>query len=416
MRKKRTIKLIPIRFADVVPAFAGLVGKAALVSSFAAVWASELAIDYKHFVFDNARLELLISGVITVIAAALFANVSPPGTLAPLTVLVPMMAVWGVHPFYFSVLLGVIGIVLSLTGLFEKLVALSGPLVKVSITLAFGLSGVLMAGQKLYAFFAGETAALLLLAGVLCITYILACLADKKWLMIPAAALISLGVCALFGIRPVLSVPTDTLFLLPSQRWGTLWGIGLSADAVTVLKSLLFAVFASVLWSVDTVSVLAVSDAARKKTGSGVDMDIRKSFLIVSVRNLIGGIFGGAQTASIWRSYLIPLFEVNRGLRTSSLLMGSMALICALWGAPLALLTFPPVIWTVLLFGIFMPFLNTAVSAMREDKQRAASAAAIVFALAGVLTTPIVTWVAAFVSERVYRGIRKVKKREHRQA
>ncbi len=44
-----------------------------------------------------------------------------------------------------------------------------------------------------------------------------------------------------------------------------------NADAVTVLKSLLFAVFASVLWSVDTVSVLAVSDAARKKTGSGVD-------------------------------------------------------------------------------------------------------------------------------------------------
>lgn len=61
---------------DFIPALSVLIGKVALVSSFAFVWAEELAIFYPYFIFENVRIEIIIGSLITLgaTAAGIFVN------------------------------------------------------------------------------------------------------------------------------------------------------------------------------------------------------------------------------------------------------------------------------------------------------------------------------------------------------
>ena len=92
------IKNLEISYKDFIPALSGLIGKIALVSSFALVWAQELSITNPNFVLENVRIEILIGSIITLIAAIFYPNAAPAGTLAPLVVLLPVMSAFGVHP------------------------------------------------------------------------------------------------------------------------------------------------------------------------------------------------------------------------------------------------------------------------------------------------------------------------------
>lgn len=48
-------------------------------------------------------------------------------------------------------------------------------------------------------------------------------------------------------------------------------------------------------------------------------------------------------------------------IRSSSILLGILGIIAGITGVPIKILSFPPLIWTVLLFGIFIPFVSLGI-------------------------------------------------------
>ncbi len=400
--KKRLISPIHLKPIDFVPALSGLIGKTALVSSFAAVWAGSLQITNPNFVFENVRLEMLIGSVITLVAALLFPNIAPSGTLAPFIVLVPFMAAFGVHPFLLSIFVGVFGLLAIKTGLFEKLLALSGSISKTSLTLTFGIAGILLALKNLDRFYSNQRLHLyLLLAGLSLIYYILRN-KNKLWLMIPATATIAIVLSLSLRITPQSPATTISPPISPAYWWRNMWEIGFGLDPITILKTIPFAIFVIILWAIDTVSITTMQETSQTEEEK-VELNLNASFTITSFRNMIGGFFGGAQTGALWRSFLIPLFMVKRSLRPASILMGALGILVGITYYPIALLSFPPLVWSVLLYGIFLPFLMVGIKNLRGFHKKMDITFILLFVILGVSFSPIVTWILALSYEKLVK-------------
>jgi hypothetical protein len=404
---KRLISPIQLKPIDIVPALSGLIGKTALVSSFAAVWAGSLQITNPNFVFENVRLEMIIGSLITLIAALLLPNIAPSGTLAPFIVLVPFMAAFGVHPFLLSILVGVFGILAVKTGLFRKLLALSGSKSKTSLTLTFGISGILLSIKNLDRFYTGQRIPFILIIVSLSVIFYILRNKNKLWLMIPATATIALIISLSFGITPQSPATTASLPISPAYWWKNMWEIGYGFDPITILKTLPFAIFVIVLWAIDTVSITTMLEANQSE-GQNEELKLDTSFLITSIRNMIGGFFGGAQTGALWRSFLIPLFMVKRPLRPASILMGAIGILVGISYYPIALLSFPPLVWSVLLYGIFLPFLMVGLKNLGGLKNRLDVIVILLFMVVGVILSPILTWVLSLAYEKLVNRIRKI--------
>lgn len=394
-------------FLDLTPALSGLIGKIALVSSFALVWAKELGISTPNFVFENVRMEIFIGSVIILIAALIFHNIAPAGTLAPLIVLIPTMTDFGVHPLILSIWVGILGIVSVKTKVFERLIFMSSDICKTSLTLVFGVSGVILATQKLINFFGNRYIPLLCLLLTLATTYTLLFIYKKTWLMIPISAGVSLAFSWLFGIEIDASSPIKAIQLNPIYWWEDMWGIGFGLNMMTILKTLPFALFVVLLWTVDTVSIQAVINTDFKENEIKEEINIKHSFMVVSIRNMIGGLFGGAQTGSLWRSFLIPLYMMKRPLRHASIMLGILGIIAGITAAPIRILSFPPLVWSVLLFGIFIPFINTGIKNLKDTNSFIKKFIIVLLALFGIVFSPISTWFGGILFEKYGKRILK---------
>jgi len=392
---------------DLIPALGGLIGKVALVSSFALVWAKELDISTPYFVFENVRMEILIGSIITLIVALIFHNLAPAGTLAPLIVLIPTMANFGVHPLILSIMVGILGIISVKTKVFERLISISGDICKTSLTLVFGVSGVILATQKLINFFGNKYIPLLCLLLTLATTYTLLFICKKTWLMIPISAGVSLAFSWLFGIEIDTSTNIKAIQLNPIYWWEDMWGIGFGLNMMTILKTLPFALFVVLLWTVDTVSIQAVISTDFKENEKNEEINIKSSFMAVSIRNMIGGFFGGAQTSSLWRSFLIPLYMMKRPLRHASIMLGILGIFAGITAAPIRILSFPPLVWSVLLFGIFIPFINTGIKNLKDTNNFTQKFIIVLLAVLGIVFSPILTWVGGILFEKF--GKRSIK-------
>ncbi len=389
-----------INYTDLIPALSGLIGKIALVSSFAMVWAKELQIINANFVLENVRVEILVGSIITVIAAILFPKAAPAGTLAPLVVIVPQMVAFGVHPLILGSAVGVIGIVIVKIGIFKRLVELAGFICKTSLALCFGISGILMSAKKLYSFFNQNKKIFVVLIVVLILVYSILFYAKKSWLVIPIASIVAFVIPFLFHAG--FDVPTTNikLNLSPFYWWNDMWGIGFGLNGMTILKTIPFAFFVLLLWTIDTVSIQSIRDASYGPEDEIEPMDVEQSFLIVSIRNIVGALFGGAQTGSLWRSFLIPLYMVKRPMRVCAGILGITGIIASLTVLPIQILSYPPLVWSVLLFGIFMPFTVTAVSNIIQEGRWRIKLSVICFSLLGIGINPILTWICAVIYER----------------
>lgn len=397
INKKDSIKF---NLLDFIPALSGLIGKIALVSSFAYMWAIQLDISYPGFVFENVRLEIIIGGAITLIMALISHNTSPPGTLAPLVVLIPSMVSFGVHPLILSIQIGIFGIIFVKTKLFHKILDLAGNISKTSLALVFGISGTIFSLEKIADFFGSKLLPLIILILVLAIAFIVLHINKKSWLIIVAATVFSFVIPYIFGFRVIETIEYAAINFSPSYWWNDVWGIGFGLDFLTIIRTIPFALFAILLWAMDTVSVLAMIDESKGEEDKHNDIDIDKSFDVVSVRNLIGGVCGGSQTSSLWRSFLIPLYMVKRPLRFAAILLGTLCIIAGVTSEPIKYLSFPPLIWTILLFGIFLPFVITGIKSARKLQKPTDMIFIVAFTIVGVAISPIITWVCSIITEK----------------
>jgi len=395
------MKNLGISYKDFIPALSGLIGKIALVSSFAMVWAQELSITNPDFVLENVRIEILIGSIITLIASILYPNAAPAGTLAPLVVLIPVMSAFGVHPLILGITVGVFGILAVRSGLFKYLLDLSGFTCKTSITLTFGISGVWMSIQKLYAFFDGKKHVFWILTVVLIIVYLILFYFKKNWLVIPVISIFAFIIPELVGTGYTIIPVNLNLNLNPFYWWNDMWGIGFGLNGVTILKTIPFALFIILLWAIDTLSIQAIREGSYGNEEKEEQLDIVQSFTSVAVRNMIGAFLGGAQTGSLWRSFLIPLYMIKRPMRICAVLLSVLGIIASLTMIPIQIMSYTPLVWSVLLFGIFMPFTVVALTNIKNTKGLRIKLFILLFSALGIAVSPIITWIASVIYEKL---------------
>lgn len=395
------IKNLEISYKDFIPALSGLIGKIALVSSFALVWAQELSITNPNFVLENVRIEILIGSIITLIAAIFYPNAAPAGTLAPLVVLLPVMSAFGVHPLILGIAIGVIGILVVRSGLFKKLIDLSGFTCKTSITLAFGIAGIWMSVQKLYTFFNQEEYIFWILIILLVIAYLILICLKRNWLVIPVVSVVAFLIPKLFGTGYEITPVSLNLNLNPFYWWNDMWGIGFGLNGLTILKTIPFAFFVIILWAIDTLSIQTIREGSYAKEEKKERLDIVQSFSIIAIRNIIGSFLGGAQTGSLWRSFLISLYMVKRPMRKCAVLLGVLGIIASLTMIPIQIMSYTPMVWSVLLFGIFMPFAVIALTNTKNVKGARTKIFILIFSIVGITISPIITWIASVLYEKL---------------
>lgn len=395
------MKNIDISYKDFIPALSGLIGKIALVTSFALVWAQELSITNPDFVLENVRIEILIGSIITLIASFLYPNAAPAGTLAPLVVLIPVMSAFGVHPLILGITVGVLGILAVRSGLFKYLLDLSGFTCKTSITLTFGISGVWMSIQKLYAFFDEKKHVFWILTVVLIIVYLILFYFKKNWLVIPVISIFAFIIPELVGTGYMIIPVNLNLNLNPFYWWNDMWGIGFGLNGVTILKTIPFALFIILLWAIDTLSIQAIREGSYGNKEKEEQLDIVQSFTSVAVRNMIGAFCGGAQTGSLWRSFLIPLYMIKRPMRICAVILSVFGIIASLTMIPIQIMSYTPLVWSVLLFGIFMPFTVIALTNIKNTKGLRIKLFILLFSALGIAVSPIITWIASVIYEKL---------------
>ncbi|NCA98047.1 MAG: DUF3360 family protein [Clostridia bacterium] len=391
-----------VRPEDLVPALAGVIGKIALVAAFAVAWKDGLGIESPDFVTENVRLELFIASILAILFSAIFhPRLGPPGTLAPLIPLVPAMAAAGVHPLAFGLLLGVAGIALAASGSFSRIMTLTGPGTKSGILLLFGLMGTVSALHSLWTWSQSNSAKpatiVILSLGIL----LVAVLHHFKirWLVIPGLAALALLLAWLFGIFPSLNTGPGLPILNPGQWWLEKWGLGWPDSVAEWIKPLPFVLLAIVMWPTDALAIQTILENNYGPAGRRATFLLNPTYLLVSVRNIIGALLGGAQTAAIWRSFMIPIGVVRRPIGASALFLGLLGLLASFLGAPLDFAVFPLLLWPVLIFGVYLPMMENGIRSLGINKR--AIPVALACLVAGWVFQPVVGWIVGLVWEKL---------------
>lgn len=387
------------RAEDFVPALSGAIGKVSLVAAFAVAWAAGLNIGDPSFVTENIRLEIVLAGIITILfSAVLNPSAGPPGTLAPLIPLIPAMAAAGVHPLPLGILIGAIGLAISAFRYFSRIVQINGTGTKGGILLLFGFLGISSSVQNLKAW-ADQSAMpdmlMILLAAGLGV-YILLGRFNAKWLVIPACAIAAIGITALFGLYPRLETGVGLPIINPNVWWTQKWGIGWGLSMDNFIKALPFAMLAVVMWPIDGLAIRAIQETNYPKEAQNAVFDMDSTYTIVSLRNIIGTLLGGSQISAIWRSFMIPLSIVKRPIGASALVLGIFGVFFGILGAPLDIMVFPPLLWLVLIFGVYTPLIEVGLNTIKNAATAQIAAVAII---AGIAVNPVIGWAAATLVE-----------------
>lgn len=397
------------RVEDFIPALSGVIGKASLVAAFAAAWAAGYHISDPTFIIENVRLELVVGGIFSLLfCAVLHPRAGPPGTLAPLIPMIPVMIASGVHPLPLSLLIGSIGLAVSALRGFDRVVKLNGEGTRGGIILLFGFLGITSSLDNLRLWTehsnSPDVFVPLILAGL--VLYVSLTRLKAKWLIIPGCALGALTVSYLYGLSPELQTGMGLPIINPDVWWNEKWGIGWGLNIENFAKALPFALLAVVMWPVDALAIRTLQETNYPKEATKAVFHLNATYFIVSLRNMTGAILGGSQTASIWRSFMIPLGIVRRPIGASAFILGVLAVSFGILGFPIDIAVFPPLLWLVLIFGVFIPLFEAGLSTI---KSTASIQVAAVCIIAGIAVNPVLGWISAVMIENfvAFRGFRE---------
>ena len=369
------------------------------MAAFATGWASALGIQDAGMIADCVRLELMIASAVALLLCALLnPYAAPAGTLAPLIPLIPAMAAAGVHPLPFAILVSLIGFLFAKTGVFNLLVRLNGPGAKAGVSLLFGGMGVVHAIQKLHIWVQSyqkpQFTLFVLFAGA--VLYLFMSRAKIRWLVIPVCVIAALTVSAAFGLFPLISAQIGLPVLDPAFWWIQRWGVGYGLSIRNFVSAIPFVILVLTMWPVDALAIQTLQERNYPSTAKRAIMNIDDSFILITVRNLIGTIFGGVQTAAVWRSFMIPLAVSKRPIGGSALLLGLIGILFAVLGFPVDIAIFPPLVYMVLIFGVFVPMFESGWETIENVRMFFTAAVCIVI---GVVFSATIGWGAALAME-----------------
>lgn len=369
-----------------------------LLAAFVLAWMEALSIDVPGFAAENIRLELMVGSLLTLVFCALLnPQMAPPGTLAPMIPMIPLMAAQGVHPLPLALLAGTIGILLSFLGAYPLVLKISSAGTRAGILMLFGWMGISSSAGRLWQWTQDHNAPVLLLLLLISGGIGFAVLSRRRqtWLTIPLCIVLGLVLPALFRIVPEFVTRPGLPLLDPRQWWLLRWGLGWGTNALDWLKALPYALLIVVMWPLDAVAITTMHERDYGRHADRLIFQLNSTFRLVGLRNMIAGLLGGAQIAAVWRSFLIPLGVVKRPIPGAALLLGLLGLTFVFSGYPIDLSMFPPLLHLVLMLGVFLPML---MAGLQLKKSPTDWLSAIVCLAAGYWINPLVGWALAVLA------------------
>jgi hypothetical protein len=378
---------------DWVPAMAATIGKIVMVAAIVAAFAGPLGLS-NEFVIENARFEMLIAAVLFVVFFSGFLNPTAnlAGTHGPLIPLIPLIVASGGHPMALGIMVGVLGFTLGVFRGGSLLARLTSDGVCGGLLLYLGFIGITSQIGKLFAwadgFDMGYIAFVVVFATIVMYAYLEHI--RMRWLAIPLgsglAALIAFLLGAPFEFTTQPGIPN----LDPRYWWGedTGWQLGLPQlhHFVAVAP---FAVLAVAMWSPDFLGHRVFQQLNYPAKAKKVLMNIDDTMCVASARQIVGTALGGGNLASSWGTYIVPAAIAKRPIAAGAVLTGLLCVVAAVWGYPMDLAIWPPVLSVALMVGVFLPLLEAGMQMTREGKT-SQSAAIVIFSSA--LVNPVFGW------------------------
>ena len=143
------------------------------------------------------------------------------------------------------------------------------------------------------------------------------------------------------------------------------------------------------MWSPDFLGHQVFQKISYPKRTEKVLMDIDDTMVSASFRQVAGSVLGGTNFASSWGTYIVPAAIAKRPIPAGALLTALFCIIAGIWGYPMDLAIWEPVMCVALIVGVFIPLLEAGMEMTREGKTTQ-SAAIVVFASA--LVNPAFGW------------------------
>ena len=398
MRPKRWAVNLPLRdyrfeMEDIAPALAATIGKVVMVTAMVTVFATAYGLS-PAFVVENVRYEMLIAALLFVVVFSGFFNprANLAGTHGPMIPMIPLLVASGGHPLAFGILVGVFGLILSISKGGSKLVSLAGDGVKGGLLIYLGAVGLISQISKLKTWAAGFDMAYIATLVIFSTVLLYAFLARIKmrWLSIPlcsaVAGLTAFGLGAPFEFTTSPGLPN----MNPAYWWGedTGWQLGLP-NLEHFIVVLPFAVLAVAMWSPDFLGHRVFQELNYPPKAKKVLMNVDDTMAVASVRQLVGTGLGGGNLTSSWGTYMIPASIAKRPIPAGANLTALLCVIFAIAGMPMDLAMWEPVLRIALIVGVFLPLLEAGME-MIKDTKTSQTAGIVIFSSA--LVNPVFGW------------------------
>ena len=382
-----------IEFEDLVPALAATIGKVVMVTAMVAAFAAQFGLS-PEFIAENVRYELLIAGGIFVIifSAILNPRANLAGTHGPMIPLIPIIAAAGGHPLALGILIGVFGLILSITKGGSKLMNLTGVGVRGGLLIYLGAMGLISQITKFESWAAASNVSVVsfVIIGLTIIIYALLARVKKRWLAIPLCATLAGIVAFAMGVNFEFTTAPGLPHMNPSWWWGenTGWQLGWP-NVEQFIAVIPFAILAVAMWSPDFLGHRVFQEMNYPKKAKDVLMDVDDTMAVASVRQVVGSFLGGGNIASSWGTYMIPAAIAKRPIPGGAILTAILCVLASVFGYPMDLAMWEPVLRVALIVGVFLPLLEAGMQMVKKEND-SLSAGTCIFACAFV--NPVFGW------------------------
>lgn len=391
-----------IELEDFVPAIAATIGKVVMVTAMVAAFANQFGLTHE-FIAENVRYELLIGGGLFVLlfSAILNPNANLPGTHGPMIPLIPIIAIAGGHPLALGILIGVFGLFLSFSKGGSKLMNITGVGVRGGLLIYLGAVGLISQISKIK-IWGNETniyALSFLIIGITIFIYAYLVRINKRWLAIPLCSLVAGVLSFVLGAEFAFSTQPGLPHFSPTYWWGenSGWLLGWPHFEHFIAVAP-FAILAVAMWTPDFLGHRVFQEMNYPKKAKNVLMDVDDTMTTASIRQMIGSILGGGNIASSWGTYMIPAAIAKRPIPGGAVLTAILCILASVFGYPMDLAMWEPVLRTALIVGVFLPLLEVGMQMIKQQKD-SLSAGTCIFACAFV--NPVFGWAFAMLLDNL---------------
>ena len=159
-----------------------------------------------------------------------------------------------------------------------------------------------------------------------------------------------------------------------------------------------FAILAVAMWSPDFLGHRIFQEMNYPKKAKNVLMDVDDTMTVASLRQMIGSVLGGGNIASSWGTYMIPAAIAKRPIPGGAVLTAILCILASVFGYPMDLAMWEPVLRIALIVGVFLPLLEVGMQMIKQQKD-SISAGTCIFACAFV--NPVFGWALAMLLDNL---------------